>query len=99
MLVGDPAFAAQLHTDDGRVLHFDDPGCLLRHEPELDSGVRARWFRHHAEDRWLSGAAVVLVPVEQPTPMGYGLGAAERGTPEGLELEAARARVLARGGS
>ena len=29
MHVGEPAFAAQLHTEDGDVWFFDDPGCLF----------------------------------------------------------------------
>src|SRR6185436_17764415 len=31
MLIGDPRYAAQLVTEAGDVLDFDDPGCALRY--------------------------------------------------------------------
>jgi copper chaperone NosL len=93
MLVGEPAFAAQLQTRDGEVLDFDDPGCLLLYEHEYRPEVHARWFHHLEEDRWLNGTEAVFVEAG-PTPMGYGLGVVAVG--EGLSLEEARARVLAR---
>lgn len=80
MHVGEPAFAAQLQLSDGRVLHFDDPGCLLRYESETKPRVHAAWFRHVREDRWIPGGQVAFVPVS-PTPMGYGVGAVEAGVP------------------
>lgn len=80
MHVGEPAFAAQLQLQDGRVLHFDDPGCLLRYEAEEHPRVHAAWFHHVREDRWIPGGGVAFVPVG-PTPMGYGVGAVEAGVP------------------
>ncbi|NMO14834.1 hypothetical protein HPC49_00720 [Pyxidicoccus fallax] len=80
MHVGEPAFAAQLQLADGRVLNFDDPGCLLRYEAEKRPAVHAAWFHHVREDRWIPGAQVAFVPVS-PTPMGYGVGAVEAGAP------------------
>jgi hypothetical protein len=80
MHVGEPGFAAQLQLRDGRVLHFDDPGCLLRYEAERRPDVHASWFHHLREERWLSREQVAFLPVS-PTPMGYGLGAVEAGTP------------------
>jgi copper chaperone NosL len=94
MHLGEPAFAAQLHTRDGRVLFFDDPGCvfeLLDAEP-LD--VHAIWFRDHREDRWLARDGVAFAAVE-PTPMGYGLAAVPAGTPGALSVEQAHAKVRA----
>lgn len=76
MLVGDPAFAAQLQTAAGAVLQFDDPGCLLRYEAEVAPEVHAIWFRHLREPRWVPRDRVRFLRVE-PTPMGYGLGAVE----------------------
>ncbi len=78
--VGEPGFAAQLQLRDGRVLHFDDPGCLLRYEAAHHPDIHASWFHHLREDRWLSRQQVAFLPVT-PTPMGYGLGAVEVGTP------------------
>jgi hypothetical protein len=97
MHVGEPAFAAQLHTSDGDVLFFDDPGCLFELEAEQRPAVHARFFRHMRADRWLSGEEAAFVAVEQ-SPMGYGLGAVD-GPAAGvgaLDLAGARAKVLAR---
>lgn len=94
MLIGDPSFAAQIQTEDGRVLDFDDPGCLLVHSHESPVHARAIWFHHAREPRWIPGDRVVFAPVSS-TPMRYGLGAFERGEVQGLDLEAARAFVLA----
>jgi len=103
MLIGDPRFAAQLQTRDGRVLNFDDPGCLLRFRAERDPEVQALWFHHHREDRWIRGDRVAFVDPGGPTPMGYGLAAVARSEdPDGLDLaaaaERARTRDAARGG-
>jgi hypothetical protein len=94
MLIGEAAFAAQLQAQDGQVFDFDDPGCLLRFEAEREPAVHARWFHHLREERWLSGDEAAFVDVK-PTPMGYGLGAVEAGTPGALPLDAARRRVAA----
>lgn len=95
MLVSEPSFAAQLHTADGAVHYFDDPGCLLLWRAAHDPEVHATWFHHVDEERWLSGAAVGFVEAS-PTPMGYGLGAVEAGRSGALSpaeaLERARRR-------
>ena len=91
MLIGDPAFAAQLQTADGTVASFDDPGCLLSAEAS-HPGVRALWFHHWREDRWISGDRVAFVPVPA-TPMGFGLGAVDAGEPGALSLAQAREAV------
>jgi hypothetical protein len=92
MLISETAFAAQLQEQGGRIHDFDDPGCLLRFEAERRPAVHARWFHHLREERWLSGDEVAFAEVAQ-TPMGYGLGAVEAGTPGALSLEAARRQV------
>jgi hypothetical protein len=77
MLVGDPRFAAQIQTTDGRVHHFDDPGCLhawrALHRPE----ERAAWFHHVAKDEWIPGDRVAFIPAPG-SPMGHDLGAVPR---------------------
>lgn len=88
MLVGDPGFAAQLHTADGVVHHFDDPGCLLLFESELRAPARAVWLHHRDEERWLTREQAGFAAAE-PTPMGYGLAAVDVGEPGALEWEAA----------
>ena len=92
MVVSDPAFAAQLQTSDGEVFDFDDPGCLLRFREERAPEVRALFFHHLREDRWIPGGSVAFVRAER-TPMGYGLGAVEAGEPDAISLEEAEASV------
>jgi hypothetical protein len=95
MLISDPAFAAQLHTDD-LVLSFDDPGCLMAHLHARQPRVRALWFHHVKEDRWIPGTAVAFEKVEA-TPMDFGLGAVDAGTPGAIPLDRALAGVAAGG--
>jgi len=97
MHVGEPAFAAQAQLADGQTLVFDDPGCLLQLLPQIEAEVRALWFHHVREDRWLKGDAVAFVAAS-PSPMGYEIGAVDPGTPGAVSLAAARERV-ASGGS
>ena len=78
MLIGQPGFAAQLQTRDGRVLFFDDPGCLLLYRSERDPELHAAWFHHRAEERWIPLERVAFVPVPS-SPMGYDLAAVDTG--------------------
>ena len=96
MLISEPRFAAQLETQDGEIQSFDDPGCLLAALATRSPSVRALWFHHVREDRWLDAAHVAFEETER-TPMGYGLGAVDAGTPGALSLDEARARVAERG--
>lgn len=95
MHVGEPAFAAQLQTQDGQVLDFDDPGCLFRYLAEKRPEPSAMYFHHVSEDRWLSRAEAGFVS-HSPTPMGYGFAAVDRAAPGALSLESAQAAVLTR---
>jgi hypothetical protein len=92
MLIGEPGFAAQLQLHDGRVLDFDDPGCLLRHLPDERADVHAIWFHHAHEDRWLRGEAVRFRLVRH-SPMGWGLAAVDTSEPHDLDVAGASARV------
>ena len=56
--------------------------------------VRALWFRHAHEDRWLRGDQVAFAEAG-PSPMGHGLGAVDPTTPGALTLQAAIERVSA----
>lgn len=98
MLVGEPAWAAQLRDADGRVLDFDDSGCLLvalaALQPEERAEVTRLYFHHHRQERWLRADEVAFAEVPH-TPMGYGLGAVARGEAAGrVSLEDAQRRVL-----
>jgi hypothetical protein len=101
MLVSEPAFAVQVHRDDGQVLFFDDPGEALLWLAAPPAGVHAAWFHHAHEDRWVAREAVAFARMS-PTPMGYGLGAVDAGEPQALSpaaaTEAARAVERDRGG-
>jgi len=96
MLVSEPAFAAQLHAADGRVFHFDDPGCLLLYRDERALEAHAVWYHHLREPRWVAEDRAVFVALsDTPTPMGYGLGALAAGEAEGLSPAEALARARA----
>jgi copper chaperone NosL len=79
MLVGDPAYAAQLQTADGESLVFDDPGCLFGYLDDREPKGASIWFHHRTDDRWLRAPEVAFVPAR--TPMGHGLAAVDPGTP------------------
>lgn len=92
MLIGDPRYAAQLVTEQGDVVDFDDPGCLLRFVAERHLRPRAIWFRDTQRDRWLPAREVGFVH-ETSTPMAWGVAAVDAHTPGALTLEQASAQV------
>ena len=94
MLVSERGFAAQLHTADGEILHFDDPGCLLLHEHETAPEATRSYFQEIRGNTWLPRSKTGFVRAEI-TPMGYGLGAVERTAADALSPEAALAHALA----
>ena len=98
MSVSDPRFACQLQTADGRVLDFDDPGCLFRHLSEDTAPVRALYFHAFDHDRWLGRDEVAFVPGPH-SPMGYDLAAVAAGRTNALDYETARAHALTKGAS
>lgn len=89
MHVGEPAFAAQVTTKDGRVHAFDDPGCLFLWIDEQHPDVHSMFFRHHTQDRWIARDRVAFAKVS-PTPMGFGLAAVDEGTADTIGYDAAR---------
>jgi len=93
MLIGDPHHAAQLITQDGDVLSFDDPGCALRHLADHHPALHRLWFHHARDDRWLAADQVAFV-TGTVTPMAYGLAAVDRGTRGTIDLAEAQ-RLLA----
>jgi hypothetical protein len=80
MSVSEKAYAAQMQLVDGRVLDFDDPGCLFRFAAHNDVGLHAVYYRHVHEDRWLAEEQAAFVE-SGPSPMGYDRGAVPIGTP------------------
>lgn len=93
MHVGEPPFAAQVTTKDGRLHTFDDPGCLFVWLDEQHRDVHSLFFRHHKEARWLAPDEVAFATVA-PTPMGFGLGAVDRNVPGAIDLDTARRQCL-----
>lgn len=93
MHVGEPAFAAQLTTGDGRQYAFDDPGCLFLFLAEQQPAVRSAFFRHHREDRWIPLADVGFVPAAK-TPMGFGFAAVAGNERGALDADEVRRKVL-----
>lgn len=90
MHVGEPAFAAQWHTQDGRVLYFDDPGCLMLFWRDAGEEPRGAWFRHREQERWIPAAETAFARVDH-SPMGFDLAAVDPGDPAAeLDLAAAR---------
>lgn len=85
MLIGDPTFAAQVITDDGDVLSFDDPGCAAAYL--RTHHVHHAWF--HGRDGWLARDAVGFVRVAH-SPMGSNVIAVPKATPGALALEDVR---------
>jgi len=71
MAVSDRHFATQVRSAlDGKVRHFDDPGCAALHGVAADDEV---WVRDQAGERWLDGRKVRF-STGHTTPMGYGYG-------------------------
>lgn len=95
MHVGDPRFAAQLQTTKGEVHDFDDPGCLLEYLQSHDLSVHALYFRNHEQDGWLSEAEVGFLPADD-SPMGYGIRAVPRETPEARDIAWAKREVASK---
>lgn len=89
MLIGDPAFAAQVITDDGEVLSFDDPGCAARYLREHDGHIHRAWFHEGRGERWLPASDVGFVRVPA-SPMGSNVMAVPGSTPGALSLEEIR---------
>ncbi|MBL9012918.1 MAG: hypothetical protein JNL83_02010 [Myxococcales bacterium] len=89
MLIGDPAFAAQVITDEGEVVSFDDPGCAARYLRAHEGHVHRAWFHEGRGDRWLPIDDVGFVRVPA-SPMGSGMMAVPKSTPGALTLEDVR---------
>jgi copper chaperone NosL len=95
MLVSDPRFAAQLQLEDGEVLFFDDPGCLLLARKSLGRAPRAAYFHESTGEGWLAEAETAFLR-GATTPMGYGLGAVRAdSSPGALRSDEALAALAA----
>lgn len=95
MHVGDPRFAAQVQTTSGGILNFDDPGCLFDYLESHDVSAHAVYFRNYDEDGWLAESEAGFLPV-QDSPMGFGIRAVPRETPDAQDIDWAKSQVSAR---
>lgn len=94
MLIAEPLYAAQLITERGEVLSFDDPGCAMRYLDDHQPQIHRLWFHHGRDPRWLAVEQVGFV-ANGTTPMGYGLVAVDRDSPGAIDWMAARSFVSA----
>lgn len=97
MLVSDPRYAAQLVLPSGEVKNFDDPGCLLAYEADVQGQAAITYFHHSHDDRWLT-APMVAFERGAKTPMGHGFAAVDPGTAGAFDLATVR-QTVARGAS
>ncbi len=95
MHVGEPPFAAQLTTKDGRTHAFDDPGCLFLYVAEQHPDVHTIFFHHHRESRWIAADKVAFAPVDK-SPMGFGIAAVDVGERGAIDFDEARRKCLER---
>ena len=85
MHIGEPNYAVQIQTRDGRILNFDDPGCSFEYRRKNKFDVHAIWYHHARENRWISEKNVAF-SANQNTPMGFGWAAVDQGEPSALSL-------------
>jgi len=79
MHISNRYFAAQLHTRNGEVKHFDDPGCLFEWVADQTPSIKSAYFHHYDEqDTWLDYREVGFIDIDRKTPMGYGIGAVRK---------------------
>lgn len=89
MLIGDPAYAAQVITDDGTVVSFDDPGCAAAYIRKHRGKIHRAWFHDGHGKRWLALDEVGFTRVAH-SPMGSNVVAVPKTTPGALTLEDVR---------
>ncbi len=85
MIVSDRRFAAQLTTDDGTRVFFDDPGCMATWLAEGRGHARRLWV-HTAAGTWID-ARTARYARNQSSPMGFDFAPDERGDAEWADIE------------
>jgi copper chaperone NosL len=88
MAIGDPSFAAQLQSKDGRVLDFDDPGCLITYMIDRRPEIHAVYFHLYRENEWLDRDRTGFVSGVR-SPMGFDLAATRKESPGAISWERA----------
>lgn len=95
MHIGEPSFAGQVTTKDGRTHAFDDPGCLFLWLEEQRPDVHSVYFHHSRESRWIARENAAFVSSEH-SPMGFGIAAVDAGTAGAIGGDQARRKCLER---
>lgn len=95
MLVSDRAFAAEITTEAGDRLFFDDPGCMAAYVRERSRRVQRMWV-HEASGAWVEAAAAHF-RAGAKSPMDFGFQADPAGTASWADVEAAAAKGAAGG--
>ena len=98
MLIGDPAFAAQVITTDGTVRSFDDPGCAARFIRDQRDRVHRAWFHAGTGDTWIPPSDLELFLIGAQKGSARNLKPEDRalmlGDPKNVGVEGAHGHVL-----
>ena len=93
MVLSDRRNGAELLTQGGDRLFFDDIGCMVTFLEERREEPRRMWAHDADTGAWLDAKAARYAPSAAATPMDYGFEAQESG---GIGWDEMRAAVLAR---
>lgn len=66
------AFTAQAVNANGEHLFFDDSGCLLNMERQLEETFQSKWVRDYGSNEWIEVENATVVHGDFVTPMKYG---------------------------
>jgi hypothetical protein len=95
MLVSDRRYAAELVTDAGARVFFDDPGCMATWLAEGRGRARRAWVRSES-GAWIDARAARYVD-GQPSPMAFGFAPDDRGAAGWADVESAARRRATEG--
>ncbi len=92
MILSDRRFGAQLVTDSGDRLFFDDVGCMVLAIDERGLGTPRAWVHDAEAGRWLEARSTRYV-AGAPSPMDFGF---EARASDGVAWDEMRASVKAK---
>jgi len=90
------SFATQVQLEDGVVLDFDDPGCMLSWLARNEAPVNRIWLHHATRDQWLLAADAGFIWWDV-TPRGFGLAVVGASEPNAMGWDAAASHLATRG--
>ncbi|MDQ0215522.1 hypothetical protein J2S13_001940 [Oikeobacillus pervagus] len=65
-------FTAKLVTEDNETLFFDDVGCLLNYERDMEGKAKERYVRDYQSTDWVKVDDSTVAKADIKTPMNYG---------------------------